>query len=130
MVDASVALAWVIPDERTAATDGLLMTARSDGIVVPTMWTYEVANALTLSLRRGRLGRDSLDDAFAVLGALPTVAIPDPGVERLARLAVQTGLTAYDAGYIWVAEREALPLATFDGRIRDAASARGITVLL
>lgn len=129
VVDANIALAWVMPDEGSAQTDVLLAHARDDGIVVPTIWTYEMANILALGHLRSRITDRGLADAFALLGALPTVAIPDPGVEDLAALAHATGLTAYDAAYLWVAAKERLPLATLDRQMRDAAIERGIAVL-
>lgn len=36
------------------------------------------------------------------------------------RLALDTGLTTYDASYLYVARTLGLPLVTFDGRLRRA----------
>jgi predicted nucleic acid-binding protein len=46
-------------------------------------------------------------------------------VESLART---SGLTAYDATYLYLSIRERLPLATLDDRLRAAASAVGCAV--
>ena len=45
-----------------------------------------------------------------------------------ARLAEQHRLTLYDASYLELAQRLALPLATLDRELRTAASATGIAL--
>lgn len=126
--DASITLAWLLPDEGTAATDLLLRHSLTDGLIAPSVWTYEVSNILSNALKRGRLQQSQADAALDVLDRLPIVRIPDE-VGDLVRCVAETGLTSYDAAYIALAERENLPLATLDRRMRDAATERGITVL-
>lgn len=46
VLDASVALAWLIDSERTAATDALLDRAAVEGVVAPSLLVYEIANRL------------------------------------------------------------------------------------
>lgn len=43
------------------------------------------------------------------------------------KLALDTGLTAYDASYLYLAQTLGIPLATFDRKLRAAARARGIS---
>jgi predicted nucleic acid-binding protein len=38
-------------------------------------------------------------------------------------------LTAYDAAYLVLAEREGVPLATLDAKLRDAAPAVGVRLI-
>ena len=42
------------------------------------------------------------------------------------KLALETGLTAYDASYLYLAQTLGMPLATFDRKLRSTAQARGI----
>ena len=42
------------------------------------------------------------------------------------RLAVQYGLSGYDAAYLELAVRKSLPLATLDADLQDAAKAAGV----
>ena len=42
------------------------------------------------------------------------------------KLALATGLTAYDASYLYLAQTLGTPLATFDRKLRATAQARGI----
>ena len=55
VLDASVALAWCFADEATPATDVLLDRLADEDAVAPALWGLEVANALTMAERRGRL---------------------------------------------------------------------------
>ena len=41
-------------------------------------------------------------------------------------LALDTGLTAYDASYLYLAQTLGMPLATFDRKLSSVAQARGI----
>ena len=41
-------------------------------------------------------------------------------------LALETGLTAYDASYLYLAQTLSMPIATFDRKLSSAAQARGI----
>jgi predicted nucleic acid-binding protein len=129
VVDTSVSLAWVLPDERNELTEAILSTVAAEGMVVPVVWNYEMANGLVQSTRRGRLTREQKDEALQLLGMIPTVAIPRDELADLVATADDTGLTGYDAAYISLAERERLALATLDRRMRDAAAVRGIEVL-
>lgn len=44
----------------------------------------------------------------------------------LMALAQECGLSVYDAAYLHLVTREALPLATRDGRLKAAARAAGV----
>jgi predicted nucleic acid-binding protein len=48
---------------------------------------------------------------------------------RLRAVAVEHGLTAYDAGYLELAMRNRLPLATLDEGLRRAAKKAGVVLL-
>jgi predicted nucleic acid-binding protein len=54
----------------------------------------------------------------------------DEGVfDRVFKLADQYSLTIYDAGYLELAIREGLPLATLDNDLRKAARASGVPLV-
>jgi predicted nucleic acid-binding protein len=56
VLDSSVALAWVLPDETSSRADRLLDAASPRSVFwVPALWWYEVADALTMAQRRKRL---------------------------------------------------------------------------
>lgn len=89
------------------------------------MWWLEVANILELGVRRGRHDAVFRDATLADLAQLPIRV--DPDTDRQARgatlqLADRHHLTVYDAAYLELAQRRALPLATLDNELRAAAA--------
>ena len=74
VADASVAIAWVHPGQATATTQALLASI-ADGAVfeVPVIWPLEVANALLVLRRRGRLTERERKVAAETLHMLPSI---------------------------------------------------------
>ena len=71
VLDCSVAMAWVFPDEATEST-GRLRDSLIDGrAFVPSLWPVEVASVLLAATRRGRLGAEEWPRVCASLEALP-----------------------------------------------------------
>lgn len=126
VVDASVTLAWLFEDEASGETEALLERLREERVLVPDIWAYEIANALTVARRRSRI-TEAQSHAFAeLLRSLPIDSMPPPSVTVLMSVADRHGLSAYDAAYLELAERTGRPLATLDSRLRDAATAAGV----
>ena len=55
VVDASIALAWGLPDESSAYADAVLAVVERDGLRVPDLWPREIANGLAVAYRRRRI---------------------------------------------------------------------------
>jgi PIN domain nuclease of toxin-antitoxin system len=55
VLDASVALCWAFPDEDRPQAAQTLIRIRTDEACVPSLWWFEVRNALLVNERRGRL---------------------------------------------------------------------------
>jgi predicted nucleic acid-binding protein len=132
VVDSSVALAWVLVDERHDATDRLLRQVTSSSAWVPAIWHIEVANALRNSVRRKRISQNDADGSLADLAAL-TLHLDGETADRAwsdtRRLSDRYGLTLYDAAYLELAVRRTLPLATLDDDLRLAAADAGVPLL-
>ncbi len=134
VVDASVALAWALPDESSSYADAVLAVVETDGLLVPDLWAREVANGLAVAYLRKRI---TPAEERAFLTALSHLNI---NVERLVgalsvvrdgvAAAMRYGLTAYDAAYLDLAAREKLKLATLDTAMRKAAEQSGIAIFL
>ncbi len=131
VVDASVALAWALPDESSAYADAVLAGVERDGLRVPELWAREIANGLAVAYLRKRI---TTADERAFLAALSHLVI---NVEEASAVTVirdgtaaatRYGLTAYDAAYLDLAAREGLALATLDVAMRKAAEQSGITI--
>ena len=129
VLDASIALQWVLEDEADRKYSlGILAGLSENRAVVPSLWFYEVGNGLLMALRRKRITLDKIDGFLTRLKALPIDAagqVPSEILE-LPTLAQKHGLTNYDAAYLALAMRLNLPLATTDADLRRAAAAAGV----
>ncbi len=132
VLDSSAALAWIFGDETTDAISAVFNQVARQGAVVPALWRLEVANSLTMAMRRNRI-----DSAFrrAALADLAVIDIrTDQNTDSRAWLATldladRFRLTLYDAAYLELAQRRMLPLARLDRDLRQAATALGMTLL-
>lgn len=131
-IDASITIAWIIPDENLEFARGVRDRVMTSGAVVPSIWTLEVANILAMAERRGRMDAASVTEALALLQDLPIDVRPGSLADDLtlvASAARDNKLTAYDAAYLTLARREGLELATLDRELAEAAKLLGVRVL-
>jgi predicted nucleic acid-binding protein len=132
VVDASIALTWCFEDEVTEATEAIGTRVDSEGAVVPDLWRLEVANALLLAERRGRLKRSNMEQRLELLAALPIAIDADTAIRAWTDtllLARAERLTLYDAAYLELAIRRDVELATLDRDLRRAARKMGVAVV-
>lgn len=131
VLDASVALAWCFEDEGTSQTDAILDRLAEDSAVAPSLWELEVVNVLLLAERRGRITESQTARFVALLSQLPIhISFAEADMGAVLAAGRHHGLTAYDAAYLVLAEREGIPLATTDGKLRTAARAAGVPLLV
>lgn len=132
VLDASMALSWFFEDEQTPAGRAVMNHAIERGAIVPSLWKLEVANVLRTCVGRGRCTMAFADQTIADLTDLEVeidTETADHAWATTRTLAHDHGLTLYDAAYLEVALRRALPLATCDKRLDAAARGLGVTVL-
>lgn len=118
VVDASVSIKLFVEEPLSEQAQALFNRLASDppaDLHVPDLFYIECANILWKYSRRfGRSMEDSLSD-LADLGRLTLHVTSNADLmEDALSLAVQTGLTAYDACYAALAHRLELPLVTAD----------------
>jgi predicted nucleic acid-binding protein len=130
VIDASTALAAVLPDEDSAFARAAVAAALDDALVVPTLWMYEVQNGLAMALRRDRIDLTSANDALDALRALRAELIAPQGLGQEFRLGNAHALTAYDAAYLAVALGAGARLATNDMRLRSVAEKLGVALFI
>ena len=132
VLDCSIAVAWCFEDEAAPETDALLDRLREEGAVVPVLWHLELGNVLLQAERRGRLSAAAVAARIALIADLP-IATDDETASRplgeVVALARAEGLTTYDACYLELSLRRALPLATNDRALRDAAHRIGVKAI-
>lgn len=85
-------------------------------LVSPSLFSYELINVCMMKCRRFPVDRDLFLAAFAQRDRLniEELAVDHDGVIALAS---QTGLTAYDASYLWLARRLGAELVTLDAAL-------------
>jgi len=100
---------------------------RSEALAPP-IWFPEVVNGLLAAERRKRIAAVRVDECLSVIESLPVVISVGGDPFDLMRLARQSGLSAYDASYLELAIRHAVPLATRDRALRLAAERIGVAM--
>jgi predicted nucleic acid-binding protein len=128
VVDASIAAAWFLPDECNDAADQLMADLRSAPGRVPSLFWFETRNLFLTAERRGRLAAGEAALSMAQLRGLPLQDEGAGGDPLVLALAARHAISAYDASYLALAIQLALPLATTDKRLADAARLEGIDV--
>ncbi len=133
VLDASLVLAWALPDEDPdGRAEAVLAHLARGEILVPAHWRAEVGNGVLMAYRRGRLALGSIAPILAQASTLRLTVdaegAHDAWSEPL-RLSLASGLTLYDAIYLELAIRNGLSLATLDAALREAARNRGVPLL-
>jgi predicted nucleic acid-binding protein len=123
VIDAS-ALAAVLFDE----PEGPIVIHRAGAalLAAPSLLRYEVANICWKKLRRNP---EQTKELLAAHGRLELFKIQQFEVDYQAvvMMAEETGLTAYDAAYVWLARTLGVELVSLDARLlRAAARIRGV----
>jgi predicted nucleic acid-binding protein len=131
VLDVSVTLAWCFEDAAHPVAERALGALEAGGqAIVPALWRLELANVLVMAERHKRLLEADTARFLCLVDGLAIQVVPDHGpTASLVALARSHGLTAYDAAYLDLALRTALPLATLDSRLGDTAKAAGVTLL-
>jgi predicted nucleic acid-binding protein len=128
VVDVSIMASWHFPDERSAESDVILRRLRGNVILVPAHWWFELRNALLMGERRGRATQEATLAFLDDLRDLTISIAPLPDEKAVWDLARNHRLTFYDSAYLELAQREGVPLATFDDDLIAAARAEGVAL--
>lgn len=119
VVDASVAVKWVIEEDGTPAALALL----EHDIVSPSIWIAECANALWSINRRGKLSAAVAEDRLDNLLQAPVKTVASRHfVAAALRLSLELGHPVYDCLYLAVTREEGALLVTADRRLAQAAA--------
>jgi len=128
VVDASLAVKWLVNEEATEAAVRLLERWSEEGVRVsaPCLLFTEVANALYQRVRRKEM---DLADARTLLSSLNELGIESEAIKALApralELAARFGCSAtYDAMYVALAEALACEFWTADERLYNTVKAQ------
>jgi predicted nucleic acid-binding protein len=117
IVDASIALKWVVTEEDS---DAALALAERE-MAAPTLLHVECANALWAKARRKELTPAEVLQRTKALSTAPIEWVPvETLIEEAVGLALKLGHPVYDCLYLALAARRGWQLVTADRRFADA----------
>jgi predicted nucleic acid-binding protein len=115
VVDAS-AVAAVLFDEPEAAA---ILASIAAPLIAPSLLWYEFASVCTTKLARHPRDSQTILARYALFSQLE-IRLTEPQWQDLPQLALEWGLSAYDACYLQLALRHRAPLVTLDARLARA----------
>lgn len=119
VVDASALAALLFGEPEAEAVAGQLNGHR---LIAPSLLAFELANVCSVKCRRHPNRREALEAGFRLRGRLGVEEI-EVDHDAVVELALRTGLTAYDASYLWLAAHFGADLVTLDKALDRAAKA-------
>ena len=123
VIDASVALKWVLREADSEAADALIEGPMS----APDFLIVECANILWTRARRGMLTRDEARAGLVLIRSAPVNLFSAPAYANSAQsIAFELGQSVYDSLYLAVAIAERATMITADVRFVRAASQHGL----
>lgn len=123
VVDASVLAAVAFGEPRA---DEAARRLRGVELHAPILLAFELANVAVIKSRRFPTDAAGFERGLESILSLALTWEPVSPVE-VCRLADETGLSAYDAAYLWVAFRLEAPLLTFDRSLEMGAHQLGLS---
>jgi predicted nucleic acid-binding protein len=130
VLDNSVVSGWLIENQSSAYADAVAERLKTSRAIAPPLLRLEVTNLLRAACKRQRLIAAQAHEMLTALAALPIdIDVTAPNPAQILDLALRHDLTAYDAVYLDLALRRALPVATRDLALADAARAAGVGVV-
>ena len=133
VIDASVAVAWLIPEHQSDLCDRHYGQARSQAGLyhAPNLWPWQVGQSLLLACRSGRLPRAHYERGLELV-AQAQVEIDAPlslhRRSQVLRLAEAHNISYFDAAYLELVVRFNGTLVSRDAGLLQVAKACGIAV--
>lgn len=130
VIDSSLLIAALFEEEHTEFALSVIEARDQDDLVAPVLLKWEIANVLWVKHRRGvQTAEQARARARGVRALRIRYIDPENALLIAFETAAATGLTAYDAAYLRLAQDLGAPLATLDEPMSRASAAAGITVL-
>jgi predicted nucleic acid-binding protein len=113
VVDASAVVAMLFDEPSAQMVRDRIVRA---ALVAPALLAFEIANVCVVRQRRRPTEQALAGSHYALFQSWDIAMLPVEHAEVVA-LATATGLTAYDASYLWLARRLGADLVTLDRRL-------------
>jgi len=119
VVDASVILAKLLPDEKQSSKVKKLFISfgrREVDFIAPQLLKFEISNALKSAVKQKRLTQLVAEKLLAAFLELPVIYQEVDFLEVL-KTALKENLSAYDAAYVYLAMEKKTALVSLDQRL-------------
>lgn len=125
VVDTSVIIAVIANEPAKAA---LVAQTQGADLFAPRSMKWEIGNAFSAMLKRGRITLGQAQAAIEVYRQIP-LNLVDVDLDQAVELASRLGIYAYDAYIIAAALNHNCPLLSLDSGLKHAAKIAGASVL-
>ncbi len=129
VLEASVAASWCFPDESHPNAEAAFGLIAQQSALAPTLFWFELRNVLLMGERSNRLSAAQIARFLHYMSELPIEEDREPDDSLVLGLARTHRLSVYDAVYLELAQRRAVPLATLDRALMSAARAEKISLI-
>jgi predicted nucleic acid-binding protein len=132
VLDASVALVWLVPQTNPSGTDyadAILKALKDSQAVVPSLFALEIANVVAKVESKGVVTDADSQRFISLLGHLNIATDKETMTHALGdtlNLARRYKLSAYEAAYLELALRTGLSLSTLDADLAKVATSAGV----
>lgn len=133
VVDASVVLAWILPDESISPAANKLYQNFAEGkfsLVAPHLLYYEVLNGIKSAVVQHRLDKNLFVESVHQFNHLDVRLESQPEGEDIVILALNLGLSVYDATYIALSQKLNATFYTTDQKLAKITASAVKTKLL
>jgi len=94
---------------------------QADELLAPSIWEAEIANVVWMAARTEVIAKDDAIAKLALAGRLGVHSVSNRTLWHGALTrALASGVAVYDTLYVELADREGVPMATFDTRVLKA----------
>lgn len=121
VVDASVVLNWLLPDEKRATETNRIfdeLHQKKIRLIAPILLFYEVMNALkSTSLRKRMKWADIVEAMNVFINLKIKLVVQEDRGEAIIKTALKLNLTGYDAAYVQLAKDLQVKLLSLDKKL-------------
>jgi predicted nucleic acid-binding protein len=127
VLDASVAVGWVVAAQTTAYGRRIRLRAKREPYHAPALWRLEGVNAVRSLERRRSIAPEAADVAVDILERMqPIIHETSMSLADSLQLSRKFELSVYDANYLALALELRLPIACSDGPLLSALLRAGV----